>query len=212
MAVGAAALILSVAVSACGSESSSDSNETAGTYRVKVVTAEFPTEQRLGETTLMRIGVRNTGRKTVPALTETISIAGKEGQTSALPFAIRDPEPGLADPYRPVWVLSEHYPKLAGSSAPGGAETSIHKTYNFGPLKPGATTEAVWKLTASKTGRFTVVYKVNVGLSGKAKAETVSGVAPGGSFAVQITSEPPNTIVTDSGEVVEIGKQKRSAK
>lgn len=195
-------------LAACGG-SSPDANQPGGTYRVKVVTAQFPTEQRLGQTSLLRIGVRNTGAKTVPALTVTASIAGEEGQTSSLPFGIHDPQPGLAQPDRPVWVLAEHFPKLAGSSEPGGAETSNRKTFDLGPLKPGSTTEAVWKLSAVKAGRYTLLYKVDAGLSGTAKAEGPGGVAPGGSFAVKISSVPPNVVVTDSGEVVETGKQKR---
>ena len=43
--------------------SSSDANEPAGTYRVKVTDGEFPTEQRLGQTSLMQLGVRNTGEQ-----------------------------------------------------------------------------------------------------------------------------------------------------
>ena len=35
----------------------------------------------------------------------------------------------------------QSYPRLAGSSEPGGATTSNRKTFDFGPLKPGATTE-----------------------------------------------------------------------
>jgi hypothetical protein len=195
-------------LAACGG-SSSDANQPGGTFPVKVVTARFPTGQQLGQTSLLRIGVRNTGRKIVPALTLTASIAGKAGQTSSLPFAIHDPQPGLAQPDRPVWVLAQSYPKLAGSSSPGGAVTSNVKTFDFGPLKPGATTEAVWKLSAVKAGRYTLLYKVDAGLSGTAKAKGPGGVAPGGSFAVKISSVPPNVTVTDSGEVVEVGKQKR---
>jgi len=195
-------------LAACGG-SSSDANQPAGTFHVKVVTAQFPTEQRLGQTSLLRIGVRNTGQKAVPALTVTASIAGKQGQDSSLPFGIHDPQPGLAKADRPVWVLAEHFPKLAGSSEPGGAETSNRKTFDLGPLKPGSTTEAVWKLSAVKAGRYTLLYKVDAGLSGTAKAEGPGGVAPGGSFAVKISSVPPNVVVTDSGEVVEAGKQKR---
>lgn len=195
-------------LAACGG-SSSDANQPAGTFHVKVVTAQFPTEQRLGQTSLLRIGVRNTGQKAVPALTVTASIAGKQGQDSSLPFGIHDPQPGLAKADRPVWVLAQDYPKLAGSSSPGGAATSNVKTFDFGPLKPGATTEAVWKLSAVKAGRYTILYKVDAGISGTAKAEGPGGVAPGGSFAAKISSVPPNTVVTDSGEVVEIGKQKR---
>jgi len=206
-ATGAVGVALALSIFACGGESSSDSNEAAGTYPVKVVTAEFPAKQRLGQTSLMRIGVRNPGSRTLPALTVTISIAGKEGQTSSLPFGFRDPEPGLAQPDRPVWVLSARYPKLAGSSAPAGAETSSKKTFDFGPLKPGATTEAVWKLSAVRTGRYTVLYEVGAGLSSEAKARTPAGTEPGGTFGARITKVPPNTEVTDSGAVVEIPAQ-----
>ena len=102
-------------------------------------------------------------------------------------------------------MLAESYPRLAGSSEPGGAETSNRKTFAFGPLKPGKTTEAVWKLSAVKAGHFTLLYGIGAGLSGDAKAETAGGVAPGGPSPPKITG-PPDTEVTDSGEVVEIGE------
>lgn len=196
-------------LAACGGGSSSDASQPAGTYDVKVTDASFPTAQRLGQTSLMRLGVRNTGKKTLPALTVTVSIAGKEGQSSSLPFGIRDPQPGLAQPDRPVWVLAETYPRLAGSSEPGGASTSNRKTFSLGPLKPGATTKAIWKLSAVKAGHFTVLYGIDAGLSGTAKARTTGGVAPGGSFVTEIAAVSPDTEVTDSGEVVEKAKQRQ---
>ena len=192
-----------LSISACGEESSSDANETAGTYRVKVTEASFPTQQRLGQTSLMRLGIRNTGGKTIPALTVSISLAGEEGRGSTLPFAIRDPQPELAQPDRPVWVLAAHYPKFAGSSNPGGAETSNQKTYDFGQLKAGHTANLVWKLSAVKSGRFGLLYGIDAGLGGQVKAETDSGVKPGGSFAVRISAAALNKEVTDDGEVVE---------
>jgi hypothetical protein len=196
-----------LAVSACGGgNGSSEASEPAGTYRVKVATAEFPTAQRLGQTALMRLGVRNTGRRTIPALLVTVSIAGREGQTSSLPFAIHDPQPGLAQPDRPVWVLSAGYPKRAGDAAPGGAESFNKNTFDLGSLEPGKTTEWVWKLSAVRTGRYTLLYGIDAGLSAAAKAETAAGTEPGGSFAVDISSVAPDTIVTDSGEVVTIPK------
>jgi hypothetical protein len=195
-------------LAACGGESSSDANQPAGTYDVRVTDASFPTEQRLGQTSLMQLGIRNTGKKALPGLTVTVSIAGKEGQDSSLPFGIRDPQTGLAQPDRPVWVLAASYPRLANSSDPGGATTSNRKTFSFGPLKPGATTEAVWKLSAVKAGKFTVLYKIDAGLSGTAKAQT-NGVAAGGSFATEISAVPPDTEVTDSGEVVEKAQQRQ---
>ena len=206
---GAAVAALALTIAACGESSKTSEEGAAGNYSVKVVTAEFPPKQRLGETSLMRIGVRNAGDRGMPALTLTVSIAGKEGRESGLPFGIRDPEPGLAQPDRPVWVLAEHYPKLAGSSEPGGAETANEKTFDFGPLDPGATTEAVWKLSAVRVGDFTVLYSIGAGLNGEAKAVTGGGVRAGGTFAARISEVPPNTVVTDSGAVVEIPKQQR---
>lgn len=209
MATGVAALAVAAMLAACGGESSSDANETAGTYDVRVTDAAFPTEQSLGQTSLLRLGVRNTGKKALPTLTVTISVAGKEGQDSALPFGYRDPQTGLAQPDRPVWVLAAGYPKLAGSSEPGGASTSNPKTFSFGPLKPGATTNAVWKLSAVRQGKYTLLYKVDAGLSGEAKAKTSGGVAPGGSFVTEISAVPPDTEVTDDGEVVEKAQQRQ---
>ena len=195
-------------LAACGGESSSDSNEAAGNYQVRVTEASFPTEQRLGQTSLLQLGVRNTGKKTIPALTVTITVAGKRGAQSSLPFAVHDPQAGLAQGDRPVWVLSETYPRLVGSSQPGGASSSNRKTFVLGPLKAGDTTAAVWKLSAVKAGKFTLLYRIDAGLSGEAKAVTgKKDVPPGGSFATEISSELPETEVTDDGEIVEIEKQ-----
>jgi hypothetical protein len=197
------AVLLSLALAACGGGSSSDANEAEGSYDVKVTDASFPTEQHLGQTYLLDLGVRNAGDKTIPALTVNVSIKGKEGEGSTLPFGIRDPQPELAQPDRPVWVLAAHYPKFAGSTASGGAETSNQKTFDFGPLKKGATADTVWKLSAVKAGNYTLVYSVEAGLSGATKAKTGGGAAPGGSFTVKISSAERNTEVNDRGEVVE---------
>jgi hypothetical protein len=201
-----------VLLGACG-ESSSDANEPSGTFQVAVTEASFPTKQFLGQESFLRLGIRNTGKKTVPALTVTMTIAGEAGRNSSLPFGVHDSQAGLAQSDRPVWVLEEGYPRLADSSEPGGASSSNRKTFVFGPLKPGETTDAVWKLSAVKAGKFTVVYRIDAGLGGNSKAETSGGVAPGGTFAAEITQETPETEVTDSGKIVEIKPQagKRSA-
>lgn len=201
--VAALAAALALFATACGGGSSSDANEAEGTYRVEVTDASFPTAQKVGGTYLLRLAVRNGSRRTIPALTASVSIEGKEGQTSTLPFGIHDPEPGLAQPDRPVWVLAEHYPKFAGDPAPGGAGTSNPKTFDFGPLKAGKSANVEWKLSAVRPGRYTLLYGIDAGLSGKAKAETGGGGAPGGSFTVEISSAEYDTEVTGSGEVVE---------
>ena len=201
------ALAAAVSLAACGGESSSDSNEQAGAYQVKVVKAEFPPKQRLGETTLLRLGVRNTGEKALPSLIVSISGGDKQSRNSSLPFGYRDPASGIAQPDRPIWALSQGYPKLDGSGERGGAETAELKTFAFGPLKAGATAEAVWKLSAVKAGRYRLFYEVGAGLSSETKAKTADGAEAGGSFTVQISDVPPEVEVKDNGEVVEIGKQ-----
>jgi hypothetical protein len=195
---------------ACGGDSSSDANEPSGTYRVDVDSASFPTLQKLGQTSLLRLGLSNSGDKTVPALTVSFTIAGKEGISSSLPFGVRDPQTGLAQPDRPVWVLAQTYPRFAGSDKPGGAETSNRKTFDLGPLKPGASTEAIWKLSAVRAGKFTLLYSVDASVSGTARAVTDGDVTPGGSFATEISAELPETEVTDSGEIREIKPRRQS--
>jgi hypothetical protein len=194
-------------LAACG-ESSSDSNETAGTYRVQVTKASFPSRQFVGQTSLMKIDVSNTGKKTVPALTVTMNIEGKEGEAARIPFAVHTTQPGLANGDRPVWVLSARYPRLNGSTTRAGAETSAPKTYSFGAIKPGKSVEAVWQLSAVRPGKYTVAYEVDAGLDGEAKATTSGGVAPGGSFVADITTSLPETEVNGAGEIVEIKPKK----
>lgn len=177
-----------------------------------MVKAQFPTSQLLAQTSMLRIGVRNTGDKTIPDLTVTISVGGVAGRTSSLPFTIHDPQPGLAQPDRPVWVLAQSYPRFAGSGRTAGAQTSNPKTFAFGPLKPGATTEVVWKLVAAKAGDYPLLYEIDAGLDGAAKAETAAGTQPGGSFAVHIEAKPPNTIVNGKGQVIILPEGKNAGR
>ncbi len=193
-------------LSGCGG-SSQDANEPAGTYQVEVTEASFPAKQRLGQTSLLRLGVRNTGEKTVPAMSVTIRIAGEAGKASSLPFGVHEPTPGLANAERPVWVLAETYPRFVGSSEPGGATTSNRRTFDFGPLRPGASTAAVWKLSAVRVGKYKLLYRVDAGLSDEVTAETDNGAVPGGSIVAEITPKLPETEVKDNGEIVEIGSR-----
>ena len=197
---------LAVALAACGSSGGrQDASEPSGKFPVSIVRSAFPPRQQLAQTSDLTLGVKNTGKRTVPALAVTISIAGKQGQDSMRPFSIRDPQPGLAVPDRPVWILEQDFPKLVGSSSAGGAETANLKTFDFGALKPGQTTAAIWRVTPVKPGTYTVLYRIDAGLTGKAKAITANGSPPVGSFHVKITSRPPLTRVNGNGQVVVIG-------
>ena len=111
-------------------------------------------KQSLGQTSLLKLGVRNESEDTIPALTFTISVAGKAGEGSTLPFGIRDPQPGLAQPDRPVWVLAEGYPKLAGLvDDRGGAEGAALQDLHLRPAEARRRRpKRVWKLSAPRKG------------------------------------------------------------
>jgi hypothetical protein len=119
-------------------------------------------------------------------------------------FSVRTDQPGLAIPYRPVWILEEGFPKLEGQTASAGAEAAQTNTYSFGPLATNQTRRMVWNVTAVQTGTFMVHYRVAAGLQGKAKAVTTDGSVPEGEFVVRISGEPPQTRVNEAGEVVRI--------
>lgn len=198
-------MALAAALAACGDDAGQQpaaSQGAAESYPVRIVTASFPRNQRLGETSLLRIGVRNAGEEAIPALTITVSVGGRRGQNSKLPFGIRDPQPGLAQPDRPIWVLEEGYPRPPGSAEPGGSTTASEKTFEFGRLPAGDELQAVWKVTAVRTGTYRVLYEVGAGgLRGGARAEAPGGRTAGGALAARITEVPPETVVTDDGEV-----------
>ena len=205
IAASIAALLALAALAGCGGDEPQAGEGNEGNYEVEVTSAEFPAEQRLGQTSLMKLGIENTGDKTIPALSVTVTIAGEEGETSSLPFAVRDPQPDLAQPDRPVWVLAEDFPQVLGSPGNAGTSSASDKSFDFGPLKAGRSIVGLWKLSAVRRGDFKVAYRVDADLSGRAKAEIADGEAAVGSFDVKITEQGRELEVTDSGEVVEIG-------
>jgi hypothetical protein len=152
-------------------------------------------------------GTTNTGTTGTTGTTNTT--AGSAAPTGGLPqaqgaFSIRSDEPGLAIPFRPVWILESGFPKLEGETASAGAEAAQTNTYAFGPLRPNATKRIVWNVTPVQGGTFTVHYRVAAGLQGKAKAVTADGSVPQGEFVVRISTKAPQTRVNDSGQVVPI--------
>jgi hypothetical protein len=183
---------------------------------VSITTSQFPTRQRLAQTSFLRLGVRNSGDRTIPNLAITISV----DPDAIRPFSIRDPQADLAAPDRPVWILENEYPKLAtpgeslaelDKAPPAGAETANAKTFAFGPLGSGDEIKAAWKVTPVRGGNYTVHYRVDAGLGGKAKAVTSDDSPPMGEFAVRISSTPPQTRVNDQGQVVVIQGQRGTA-
>jgi hypothetical protein len=218
-----AALTAAVLVS-CGGGSPQDVTEPSGSFPVQIVSADFPSKQKLAENTNLTLAVANSGDQTIPNLSITIfttsnastgnsntagtstTPAGSQGSEPEAQgsFSVRSDQPGLAIPFRPVWILEEGYPKLEGQTAPAGAEAAQTDTYAFGPLAPNQTRRMVWNVTPVQAGTFTVHYQVAAGLQGKAKAVTADGSLPQGEFVVRISNTPPQTRVNDQGKVVPI--------
>ncbi len=201
---------IGVSVAACGGDAESqDASEPGGEYPVEVVESKFPNRQRLAETTDLELTVENSGEEAVPNLAVTIDTVGEgtdvgAGSTGAGSFSIRIDNPTLANPNRPVWILENKYPRIAGEPEPTGSSPGTvaqTNTFAFGELPPGERRAMVWRLTPVKSGTYTVNYEISAGLYGNAKAVTSDGSQPAGKFVVTITDEPPKARVADSGEV-----------
>ncbi len=172
-----------------------DAMEPTGTFPVEVVTASFPRSQHLAQATQMRIEVRNAGRRTIPNIAVTVEAKGRG--TSARAFAEPEARADLADPSRPVWIVDQ---------GPPNGTTSYANTWAQGPLRPGQSSVFVWRVTAVKPGRHSIVYEVAAGLNGKAVAcvegscdQTKNRVK--GAFTVNIDQTPRNDKVGPNGQI-----------
>lgn len=198
-ALSLALLAPAVAVGCGGGDSNQFPGEKAGSYPLEVVESSFRPVQTVAGTYDLVIAARNSGDKPIPALSTTLDLPGLG---STLAFAYRDPQANLAQPQRPVWVLEEGYPKLAGTVGRGGAETANRRTFNFGRVEPGDTANMVWRVTALKPGRYRLAWELSAGLAPGVKAETASGGQPHGSLPVRIGNRPRLTRVDEQGRVV----------
>ncbi|MFL5908870.1 MAG: hypothetical protein ACJ75Z_14895 [Solirubrobacterales bacterium] len=228
--IGLLGALAAAFLASCGGGERQDVNEPSGDFPVAITNANFPSKQQLAENTNLTLTVQNTGNQTIPDLAITIfttsdaktgqsgtsdtgtASTGTESTATAaanLPqaqgsFSVRSQQPGLANPSRPVWILEEGYPKLAGQTQSAGAAAAQTDTFSFGAVAPGENKQIVWNVTPEQPGTYTVHYRVAAGLQGKAKAVTGDGSVPEGEFVVRISSTPPQTRVTDSGKVVPI--------
>jgi hypothetical protein len=174
-------------------------NEPTGDYEVKVVSAEFPVRQMIAETYDMKISVQNTGDETIPGMTASLSLPGLG---STLAFAYQDKQEGLAYSQRPVWVLEEGYPKLAGTVGRGGTGSANRRTFNFGALPAGETADMIWRVTAVRPGKYEVAFRLAAGLSGEANAVDAAGDTPTGLLPARISARAIPTKIDENGEVV----------
>ena len=195
-----AAFASAVALAACGGERQ-DANAIEGAFPVEVVRAELAERERASEATELTLGVVNVGDATLPDLAVSLFV----DEEAADAFSIRLDDPSLADPDRPVWILEEKYPQLAGEPLPSGlseATTAEANTFAFGPLAPGDEKEMIWLLTPVRGGSYVLNYEVAAGLQGPATAVTETGAEVSGEFPVRIAEKPKKERVNARGKVV----------
>lgn len=207
----AAAIVVALAVGACGGGARQDANEPGGNFTVSVPVATFPALQRLAQHTHLVLSVHNAGSKTIPNVAVTICNitcaypAPPGAGTEAQAFAQVSSQPYLANPSRPIWIVDRppgpcRFSCLAGG--PGGAVTAYSNTWALGALQPGATATFDWGVTAVAPGKHVVAWEVAAGLNGKAKAVLADGSVPSGTFTVFVRAAPQQTHVNDAGQVV----------
>jgi hypothetical protein len=181
------AAAVALAAGGCGGGSRQDASEPSGVFRVAVVDARFPAQQRLAEPERMVIAVKNTGSQTVPDVAVTVDSFGATSQ-----------QPDLAASERPVWVVDD---------GPRGGTTAYVNTWALGALRPGHVHRFTWRVTAVQSGTHTLKWQVAAGLNGKAKATLAGNRAPAGSFTVDISERPPASHVDpETGAVVREGR------
>ena len=155
IATGLIALAVAALLAACGDFLRLQ--RTDGTYDVKVTEADLPDPPAAGPDLAAAAGDPQHRRKTVPGLTVTSRSRAGRAQTPRCRSASRS-RPEVAQPDRPVWVLAATYPRLLGSSDPGGASTSNPQDLRLRPAEARQDDQAVWKLSAVRAGKYTLIY------------------------------------------------------
>jgi hypothetical protein len=199
---GRIAFLLSAAALAAlagcgGGDERQDANEPEGDYKVEVVKASFPSDQKLAKRSELVIVVRNADTKQIPNIAVTMN---------GLDYRKDDPE--LADQRRPQFVVNGKFKKFgniedAQAITPGGVENPAYvNTWSLGALEPGESKEFKWDVTAVVAGPYELNYLVAAGLDGKAKAVDANGETPQGVFSGTVSDEPPQTKIAADGKTI----------
>ena len=189
-----------------------DAGEPSGRFPMQILYASFPRIQTVARPASFHLLVHNPGARTVPVLAVTVNS-----------FSYKSNYPGLASTKRPIWVIERGPGAVAQPpvntqevSQPGSGQTAYVDTWALGPLAPGATRLFSWDVVPVKPGVYTVRYAVTAGLSGKAKATTVTVAgavtrqvtvagAVTGKVTVAIARRPPKTYVNPNTGAVRYG-------
>lgn len=180
---------LGLAVTACGGERQ-DADEKKGSYRVEIVSASFPSQQRIAQRATMRVRVRNADSKTVPNVALTVKTGTKRPGAAPAAFGQATGDQRLADDERPVWIVDE---------GPEGGTTAYTNTWSLGRLRPDQTKTFQFRVTAVEPGTYTIRFDAAPGLDGRAKL--ASGSKASGRFRVVIDDSPVDASVDADGKV-----------
>ena len=191
LATGVAALAVAASLAGCGGGERQDAHEPSATFKVDVVKASFPEHQRLADSVVMRVVVRNADTRTIPNIAVSIVSDDTKGGAG---FSTRTEAPGQADPTRSLWIVDR---------GPRGGDTAYVSTWALGPLRAGQTRAFVWHVTPTVAGSYTLRYRVAAGLNGKAQAQRAGGGEASGTFKVSVSREPRQaTVDPATGDVV----------
>ena len=69
--IGILGVLLAAGIASCGG-TRQDANEPSGDFPVQIVSADFPSKQKLAQNTNLTLSVANTGDKTIPDLAITV--------------------------------------------------------------------------------------------------------------------------------------------
>jgi hypothetical protein len=172
----------------CGGPARQDADEPRGEFKVEIVSASFPKTQHVAQPVRLRLRVRNADDRTLRNVAVTVETKAPAG-LAAISFGQRSADPALADSGRPIWILDE---------GPLGGDVATVNTWSAGTLGPGESKELVWRLVASRAGRYTIDYRVAPGLTGRA---TAAQGDTSGTFEVTIDDEPVPARVGRDGKV-----------
>jgi hypothetical protein len=197
--VGASALV----ASGCGGGEKQDTKEPEGDFPVKVVSASFPSDQRLAKDSTMEIVVQNAGQKTIPTISVTVKCRAGLGGS----FSTTTTDTDVADPSRPQFVVNKIptatervNPPL--DPAPLERSSAYVDTYPLGPLAAGRSATFRWDVSAVKAGPYKLCWRVNAGLYGKARAVPSGGGPINGEFKGTISNKAPKASIADDGKTV----------
>jgi len=151
-------ILVAVLAAGCGGGARQDADEPRGEFKVEIVSASFPKSQHIAQPVQLKVRVRNADDRTLHNVAVTVETKASEGN-AAIAFGLRSTDPALADSGRPVWVLNE---------GPAGGDVANVNTWSAGTLGPGESKVLVWKLVASRAGRYSIGYRVSPGLTGRA--------------------------------------------